>query len=266
MERCKAADGIESVTFGMSYIHQALTGWRYDRVMVVAVPAYRIACMTVPKAASSTVKEMLARVDPAACLPAGEPPSVKTWHAVYPTRRFRRRRWNRYSDFWRFCVIRDPLRRLLSVYTNRVLEYRDTFNSRKLRDDPAFSDLPRSPDADTFFRHLDRYRRASSSIRHHVMPASLFLGPDLGLYDRVFTTAHLNDLAAQLSEKTGQRVALPRANVSGMALRIDDLSAPARDAIRAHLAEEYDYLSGYYENPFGPPIHPACALSPPRVS
>ncbi|MBS0122748.1 sulfotransferase family 2 domain-containing protein [Thetidibacter halocola] len=220
--------------------------------MVVALAAYRIAWMPLPKAACSSVKEALARIDPAVTVP--DAPTTHSWHQIYPTRRFRPHRWQGYGDHWRFCVVRDPLERLLSVYTNRVVQHRDLWNSRRLRDDPAFRDLPRDPDPDTFFQQLPRYRLASSAIRHHAFPAWVFLGPELRDYDRVFRVAELDALAAALTERTGRWVVMPRRNRSAERLSADDLRPATLAALRALLAEEYDYLSGVYQNPLGAPL------------
>jgi hypothetical protein len=235
--------------------------------MVIAVKAHKLAYMALPKAGCSSVKEALARLDPDVTVPPENDIDVHTWHALYPTRRFRRHRWRKYADHWRFCVVRDPLKRLLSVYTNRVLGFGDTYNSRKIKNGrPWLPDLPREPDPDTFFRNLDAYCLGSSSIKHHTVGAWLFLGPSLDGYNRVYRTEEMADLAWDLGLLTRQPVTMPRGNPSQTRLTLDDLKGETIDAIRPFLEQEYAYLEGYYANPLGPRLHDACVTSARRVS
>ena len=235
--------------------------------MVIAVDAHKLAYMALPKAGCSSVKEALARLDPAVTLPPEDAIDIHTWHALYPTRRFRPHRWKKYREHWRFCVVRDPARRLMSVYTNRVLQFQDTLNSRKLRVGRDWlPDLPRDPDPDTFFRNLDAYCQASSSIKHHALGAWLFVGRDLADYNRVYRTEELADLAWDLGLLTRQKVALPRRNRSEERLRLEDLQGATIDALRPFLDQEYAFLKGFYPNPLGPRVHDACVTPARRVS
>ena len=235
--------------------------------MVIAVDAHRLAYMALPKAGCSSVKEVLARLDPAVTLPPEEAVDVNTWHGIYPTRRFRPHRWEAYAGYWRFCVVRDPVRRLMSVYTNRVLQFEDTMNSRRLRvGRPDLPDLPRDPDPDTFFANLDGYCRASSSIKHHALGAWLFLGRDLTRYDRVYRTEEMGALAWDLGLLTRSKVAMPRRNRSETRLEIGALKGRTIDAIRPFLEREYEFLAHHYRNPLGPRVHDACVTPMRRVS
>ncbi|MBY6005982.1 sulfotransferase family protein [Salipiger bermudensis] len=232
--------------------------------MVIAVKAHRIAYMALPKAGCSTVKAALAQVDPEVALPETGTPDVMRWHRLYPTRRFRPHRWEAYDGWWRFCVVRDPLTRLLSLYTNRVVEMRELHNCRKiLRGRVA---LPTDPDPDFFFQNLRAYIRAASTVKHHALPAWLFLGHDLGRYDRIYRTDELARLGADLAERTRCPVRIARENASATRLTLEDLAPRTRTALRDHLAEEYAYLAEFYENPFGQRQHLACTGPLRRVS
>ncbi|MFZ5961752.1 sulfotransferase family 2 domain-containing protein [Thalassococcus sp. BH17M4-6] len=215
--------------------------------MVIAVESHKIAYMALPKAGCSSVKAALARVDPDVTLPPEDKIDVHTWHAIYPTRRFRPHRWQAYADYWRFAVVRDPVKRLMSVYTNRVVEFRDLHNCRSILRGRV--DLPKDPDPDFFFSNLQAYCEASSIIKHHCLGAKLFLGPKPLRYDRIYRTEDLGQLPADLERITGQAVTLPRENKSGERLQIDDLKYGTVRKLRAFLDDEYSYLSGYYDNP-----------------
>ena len=234
------------------------------RPMVITVNAYKIAYMALPKAGCSTVKAALAMVDPDVSLPPPEARDVHAWHRIYPTSRWRPYRWERCADHWRFCVVRDPLRRLLSVYTNRVVGFGDLHDCRKILRGKV--DLPKDPDPDFFFQNLRRYMRASSLIKHHALPSWLFLGFDLGSYDRIYRSSELGQFGQDLGQRTGRCVPIERENRSEARLDLEDLAARTQDSIRAYLAEEYDYLSAFYQNPFSGRRTVPCAARLRRVS
>ncbi len=220
--------------------------------MAIELAAYHIAYMALPKAACSSVKAALALNDPDIRLedyPESDFASaVDRWHKIYPTRRFRPHRWEKYdTGWWRFAVVRDPAKRLMSCYTNRVVELKDLHNSRKLLRGDV--DLPMDPDPDFFFQNLDAYRAASSAIKHHALPAWLFLGPLPLAYDRVYKVEEMDQLAQDLSDRIGHPVTLPRENPSHYTLALSDLKPKTQDALRGFLADEYAYLDGYYDNP-----------------
>ena len=211
--------------------------------MVICIKAHKIAYMAVPKAACSSVKAALCAIDPDARMPKAK---VIDWvdelHIQYPTKRFRLQRWKLYEDHWRFTVIRDPLKRLMSVYSDRIKQKRDLLRSRKLRK----SDLLDDPDPDFFFEHLQDYSSLSSVIKHHILPASIFIGPDLTRYDKVYRVEDLDQLAEDISNRINAPVLIPRLNKSAYSLSFDDLSPKAKAVIRKHLDSDYTLLSRYY--------------------
>jgi hypothetical protein len=235
--------------------------------MVIAVDVHKLAYMALPKAGCSSVKEALARLDPSVKLPKRRHRTVYTWHDLYPTSRFRQHRFKLYADYWRFCVVRDPLRRLLSVYTNRVLQFGDLRKSTKLRAGPDWlTGIARDPSPDEFFQNLDVYKKASSSVKHHSIDAWLFVGRDLSVYNKVYKTEDLGQLAYDLSLLTRQTVAMPRRNTSEVKLGLEDLQDKTIDAVRPFLDSEYSYLSEFYDNPLGARVHASCAMPIRRVS
>lgn len=230
--------------------------------MVIAVDAWKLAYVALPKAGCSSVKQALADLDPWVLVP--DQTDIDTWHRIYPTGRHHPVQWETYRGYYRFCVVRDPAKRLMSCYTDIVLGRQALKNSPQVR---AANGLPLNPDPDTFFQRLERYRRKSSIVRHHVLGASVFLGPNLrDDYDRVYRTSELGALAADLTRITGEMVQMPHANPSAGGVTLGDLSGRTIDRLRPLLEEEYDYLSDHFDNPLGPQIHAACAFPERRVS
>ncbi|MEL6449886.1 MAG: sulfotransferase family 2 domain-containing protein [Pseudomonadota bacterium] len=217
---------------------------------MIKVKAHRLAYSPVPKAACSSIKRALAELSPKVNLdklPVTDPP-YDVWHAVYPTRRFRPHRWETLPIGWfSFTAVRDPFRRLMACYTNRVVERRELRNSPKLR--AGYLGLPVDPDPDFFFTHLAQYREAASVIKHHASHTWLFTGPKLDVYAEVYRVEALADLARDLSAWTETEVVLHRENTSSTRLSADDLAPATCAALRPWLAQEYAFLKTFYPDP-----------------
>lgn len=218
--------------------------------MTVELPAHGIVYMPVPKAACTSVKAALLRIDPRQEVDeAGLRTNPDQVHQIYQTKRFRPHRWEPYCNgqWWRFAVVRDPVKRILSVYTDRVIGRNELKNSPKLRKQ---SRLPANPDPDFFFQHLQEYKELSSVVKHHALPQRLFVGPSPLKYDRVYKTEELHELANDLSERSGIEVVIPRFNTSSSTLLFSDLSRQTQLHLKEIVSEEYDHLADFYPNPF----------------
>ncbi|SLN39464.1 Sulfotransferase family protein [Aquimixticola soesokkakensis] len=215
--------------------------------MGVYLPDHHIHYMATPKVACTSVKAALAQI--AGKLSATEAAKVDNlWlHKTYPTRRFwENRDRKRQPDEWRFCVVRDPVARLLSLWLDKVAGAKDMANSRKLN---AQSELPLTPDPDFFFENLRRYMDLSSVIKSHALPQKVFIGLDLSDYDALYRTSALGELAQDLSERAGKQIVLPRLNSTSARLEFQDLGLPARRAVLAHLEADYALLKDHYTAP-----------------
>lgn len=216
--------------------------------MVVAIPAHKIAYMPVPKAACSSVKAALAVVDPDVEVDfSAIAKDDDAAHSIYQTMRFRPHRWKMYEGWWRFTVVRDPLSRLLSVYSDRVDGRRELFNSPKIRKQ---SKLPPDPDADFFFQNIEEYKQLASVVKHHALPVRLFIGPKPLKYDRIFTVAQIPELEGELSRICKTDVVVPRFNASKKKLDFNTLNPRTQSFLADFLQEEYDHLNAFFENPF----------------
>ena len=216
--------------------------------MVIHIDTLNIAYMPVPKAACSSVKATLAALDPANPVNDATAFEIDTLHKQYQTRRFRAHRWAACGDCYRFTVVRDPVKRLLGVYSNRVVALRELHTARNFR--RGHTDLPPEPDPDYFFQNLTAYIRAASTIKHHALPTHCFTGMDFGVYSKVYRTSDLHELAQDLTDVTGRSAVIPHVNSSDTPLRIDDLAPDTQAAIATRLADEYAHLSAYFDNPF----------------
>jgi len=82
--------------------------------------------------------EVMEWIDPNPVIPPTDKIRTETCHKLYPTMRFRPHRWQEMDDFWRSCIIRGPVKRLMSGFLDRVVERGELKNPRKL----ARGDVP----------------------------------------------------------------------------------------------------------------------------
>jgi hypothetical protein len=199
---------------------------------------FELAYAPVPKAGSTAVKTALA------ALGDDRPDEGDTaWvHNRMPTRRYSPDGFARYAEFWRFTVIRDPIERLLDVYSDLILGRDVLAYAADVRRGRVH--LPTRPDPDFFFQNLDRYRAASFAIKHHAMKQMVFTGPDLGAYDHIYDAARLEEVFADLSCMTGRRVSVQLAEPEPK-LKMRDLKPETRALIRAEAAADYEAFSGF---------------------
>ncbi len=194
----------------------------------------------VPKIACSSLKNaILKHNDPALYKDVREKrrPGLNV-HGVYPTRRFSpltpllhaRGRW--------FCVVRDPLERLASAYSNRVAQYGELSESAVGKEKLAAEGLEADPDFETFARNLAGYRKVSSSIAHHTAPLTFFLGAKPERFDRIFSVRRMAELIDWCAE-AGAKLEVGREKSDGPKVPVSSLSTDARRSLRDFYRKDY---------------------------
>lgn len=113
-----------------------------------------------------------------------------------------------------FALIRDPVRRFLSAYSNRVLHYgelgRDTIGEALDQ-----RGLPPDPTLAQFARHFRAYGKVSRAIRRHAFPQQSFIGPDPGRYTRIFRLEAVDELVRDVNERFGTAARMPKLQTGG---------------------------------------------------
>ena len=219
--------------------------------MVMISENHKLAFFDLPKVASTTVKTWMYELE------TGEN-FVKDWkagrsiHILHPTLPdVTDAMVDRYRDYWRFTVVRDPASRILSAYSNRI------FQHNALKEPPvpglraAVMGLTMEPDAEEFLRRLSRYRRHSADLRHHTELMSAFLGNDLSKF-AVYRIDQMDRLQADLGERVGAPVVfenLQPDKAKDRRVSARDLSPQAFAALMEYCEPDYRMLEGYYERP-----------------
>lgn len=222
-------------------------GFSGYQVHQIRLPEERLIYIPVPKNACSSTKEALheiefgRRFDKKRDINA---PYVNI-HDYYKKRPKAFAGLDRLSsakNFTRFAVVRDPVKRLVSCYRNRVVDLGDLNMSPKSLEK---YDLELNPDINTFVLNLRMYRKANKSIEHHSRPQWSFFGGSLDYIDRVFMMEELDDLRDFLRSYRSELSFLSRKS-GGTSFSVSDLSDEAlRHAVHFY-RQDYRLLSKFY--------------------
>ncbi len=99
----------------------------------------------------------------------------KTVHMLYPALLREQFPQDKIREYFRFTVVRDPIRRFISAYANKVLD-KKKLGTKLMREKLDAIGLDPMPDIETFIRNLDAYQTVNGMLLHHTRPATDFIG------------------------------------------------------------------------------------------
>lgn len=148
----------------------------------------------------------------------------------------------------RFILVRDPVRRFLSAYKNRVRFHGELSEPLiRQRFPHLYRDTPHfTPGIGQFIEHLDHYLKFPS-IFHHCRPVSDFLdGRGLTPFTDVYRFDELGRLEEDLSKWTEQDVHFEHRQKGGTAYNVSDLTRAQMERLIDYYRRDYDLLSEHY--------------------
>ena len=145
----------------------------------------------------------------------------------------------------RFTIVRDPLDRLLSAFSNRI----GHFDILRKSDGNALDRLgvAREPSLENFVLDIEKYCAVSSDLRLHIASPRCFVGSSLLQFDHVFRFERLEEVAAFLSARSGKTVDIPRLQTGGVKYKPADLSPEALAKALRFCRYDYAFLVHYYD-------------------
>ena len=212
--------------------------------MPLIIKRLKLAYFPVPKVACTSLKHFMHEVKSGKTFTPRVRPNGKTIniHHLYPAIPFEDNSFADLEDMHRISVVRDPVKRLLSAYSNRVVAGR-ILTEEAAGDKLRALGLPISPDFSTFLEHLDGYCANFPQILHHTRPQTHFLGHDAGYYSRVYEISELSQLRDDVNELAGTDLPMPHKQTGGPKLKVDDLTTEEIDLIQARYANDYLFLA-----------------------
>lgn len=134
------------------------------------------------------------------------------------------------SGFRKFAVVRNPIERFLSGYSNRVGHYKEL--SYEVAGVALLQrDLEENPSIDKFVERFHAYRKSSRSINRHFFKQQRFIGDDIGFYEKVFRLDRIPDFVDFMNDTFSSEASMPRLQTGGEKLDFFSLSAATKDRI-----------------------------------
>lgn len=161
-------------------------------------------------------------------------------------------------DYLVFCLVRDPVKRLLSAYSNRVLHNNILdFSHKPAQKEPIKSGLLAArPTLNYFIEHLEDYQAIAPSIFHHTRPLGYFLGRDSSIYDYIFDVSEMGLLRQVLLNHWHTHKLLenqvipeiPHLQTSGKKFFLKDLTESSFNKCLKVYADDYATFTGLNKN------------------
>lgn len=151
-----------------------------------------------------------------------------------------------YTQYERVVVVRDPIKRFISAYANRVIHHGELSEQTLKATRARRIGVSFDPSIEEFVENLAAYRLASGMIRHHTDPMTYFLGHDLSLFDKVYRIEELSAFIDDLKARTGKDFRLPTLQSGGPKIPVATLPASTLRSIYQFCAGDYALLRDYY--------------------
>lgn len=149
----------------------------------------------------------------------------------------------------RFLVVRDPVKRFISAYRNRVGEHRALSEENiKWKNPELYTNFPSfRPSLSEFIQNFDTYEKVHQ-IKHHTKPFAEFLdGMDLSYFTDVYPLEDLGSFEERLSNIYGTQVSFPKMQTKGFNVGLKDLSRSELDKVINLYDKDYELLKDYYK-------------------
>jgi len=148
----------------------------------------------------------------------------------------------------RFVVIRDPIKRFLSAYGNRVTHHGE-LSEEYIREKSGehYDKIPHfNPSLHQYIDGLDAYLNVGS-IKHHVKPISCFVDYEsLDYFTDIYRIEDIDRFESDLSEMYGKPVLFEHRQVGGNKFALNDLTKKQVKKLLDYYREDYLLLAEYY--------------------
>jgi hypothetical protein len=217
--------------------------YNHASLKLIVLEAYSLGYKNIPKTACSSIKHALYTLK-----------RGKGFYTEVSNMNIHQYWSNHKSDIlkadFRFIVLRDPVKRFLSAYSNRVGHYKElskeylqtNVEGKKLLEN---INIPLNPSLQDFIKYLSEYY-SIVSIKHHTRPIVDFKVRDLSVFTNVYKIENLASLEVDISNRYNTEFTLPRLQTGGLKYKVSDLSKDELDFLFDFYKEDYALISEYY--------------------
>lgn len=213
--------------------------------MTVILDDHKLFYAAVPKVACSSIKRLFFEVE------NGFPyenfhTNGRGWyiHQFYPTMPREKYPDARIAGYRRLTLVRDPIKRFLSAYSNRVVHHGNV-SPEAVKAAGRFKRLKPHPDLGEFIDRLEAYM-AIPVIKGHCMPMVEILGADPGYFHAVYDLSRIDAFLEDVSTVLGRPVEAGRYQTGGPKLKPDILTAKQKAKLEKFYKRDYDVFGSYF--------------------
>ncbi|MFP5481575.1 MAG: sulfotransferase family 2 domain-containing protein [Alphaproteobacteria bacterium] len=236
---------------GRQYYRNTPAWNQVRRALPYILPQERLAVFFSPKVAGTSVRAFMFEVENGFPLRAytvqgagGDLTALANRLVI--NNRFRLVDHKEISGFERIAIVRDPVRRILSAYSNRVLHYRELSRDAV---GPALDAANLSPDLDlgVLMSRLGAYMQCSKSIARHFSHQETFLGKSREYFHRIFRVEALHEFVDYINGRCGTSATMPRLQDGGPKLDLASLPGPTQRAVLDYARKSlvFDWVPEY---------------------
>lgn len=213
--------------------------------MTVILDKHKLFYAAVPKVACSSLKRMFFEVE------NGFPyenfrTNARGWyiHDFYPTMPRAAFPEGRIAGYRRLALVREPIKRFLSAYSNRVVHHGDV-SPEAVRKAGRFRRLTPNPELDEFIGRLEAYM-AIPTIKGHCRPMVDILGSDPGYFHAIYDISRIDAFIEDASGVIERTLEAGRFQTGGPKLSPDILTPGQRAKLEKFYKRDYEVFSDYF--------------------
>jgi len=210
----------------------------------IKINAYNIAYMDIPKVACTSIKQALYELETGKKFDRRE-------IGISVHKYFSEKQENILYTKYRFLIVRDPVKRFLSGYSNRVTYHKELSREylEKIKNPNASrliqKDIPLDPGLGQFFDYFDDYMTIPN-INHHLKPCIHFLNTSLSTFNYIYKLEEISKFEQHISSIINKEFKLPRTQTGGRKFSVKDLSSKQLDFLIDFYKKDYELLKEFY--------------------
>jgi hypothetical protein len=207
---------------------------------------HKISYYPVPKCACTSLKTFFFELENGFRLPSFRVNGhYKHIHNFMPTRPFGEIAEFDRTEHSKFAVTRNPIERLLSCYSNRVVFHQE-LSEGLLSTEACQSGCIPNPSLSVFIDRFEFYQRFSRSISHHSTPMVAFLGRNPLYFSQIFPISEIDKFASTINSLLGCKIDLIHEQTGGPKIPRSVLSKSEIEKIENIYADDFEVYGEFF--------------------
>ena len=199
--------------------------------MPYAIPSKKLVFFFCPKSGGTSLRAFLYHVENGFPYRESYVQGYKSdANSLIRNRRFRRAFQTNYQDFRRYALLRDPVRRFLSGYSNKVIAER-VLSLEKLDERVPGHGLEPDPTLEEFVDQFADYFESVGTIGRHFSKQQAWIGNDPEFYEKIFRLDRVQELVDYTNNAFSSEAVMPRLRTEGPRIEVTELDPGLRRKI-----------------------------------